>query len=578
MDPSAHENLQVDSLIAPIFLKNVEVNRNNFIKNGNIFTSAGEESILHTVQMSRIFQDSKTFVDMKLKYSSEEVENHFRELIVAHPYPSKTQIKKFVEANFSMENQMEDHVPEDWNPDPKLMSKIVDLNYSLFAQDLNSRWKTLCRKIKAEVRESPDRYSLLYLPYPVMVPGGRFREIYYWDCFWIIRGLIQSEMLATAKGLLLNFAHLISQFGMIPNGGRCYYVNRSQPPLFIQMVKEYEKATGDKEFVKSIIDLMVEEFNYWQRHHLVEVKSQNGKTHRMVRYNCEHDGPRPESYFEDYELAQMHTSNDTDKNNLYWELKTGAETGWDYSSRWFVKNESNVGDLEDTKVRSIIPVDLNCFYALNARILSEYYFDLFNDTEKSSEFALIADILTEAVDDVLWNPEDGIWYDFDMDSGKPRNFFTPSNLVPLWTETFTPENKAEMSALAVEYLYRQNFNVFPGGLPTTITKSGQQWDFPNCWPPLEHMVVQGLEKTGLAHAKELAFSIAERRVRGCYLNFLSKGHMFEKYDATSITKIGGGGEYEVQLGFGWTNGVILDFLDMYADRLTSKDLNSSHVD
>ena len=131
----------------------------------------------------------------------------------------------------------------------------------------------------------------------------------------------------------MNFAHLISQFGMIPNGGRCYYVNRSQPPLFIQMVKEYEKASGDKEFVKSIIDLMVEEFNYWQRHHLVEVKSQNGKTHRMVRYNCENDGPRPESYFEDYELAQMHTSNDIDKNTLYWELKTGAETGWDYSSR-----------------------------------------------------------------------------------------------------------------------------------------------------------------------------------------------------------------------------------------------------
>ena len=131
-------------------------------------------------------------------------------------------------------------------------------------------------------------------------------------------------------------------------------------------------------------------------------------------------------------------------------------------SRWFVKNETNIGDLEDTKVRSIIPVDLNCFYTLNARILSDYYRDLFNDTEKSSEFALIADILTEAVDDVLWNPEDGTWYDFDMDSGKPRNFFTPSNLVPLWTETFSPENKAEMSALGVEYLYRQNFNVFPG--------------------------------------------------------------------------------------------------------------------
>ena len=85
-----------------------------------------------------------------------------------------------------------------------------------------------------------------------------------------------------------------------------------------------------------------------------------------------------------------------------------------------------------------------------------------NIIEKSTEFGLIADVLTEAVEDVLWNPQDGIWYDFDFESGKPRNYFTPSNLVPLWTETFRPENKAEMSARAVKYLYKQNFNVFPG--------------------------------------------------------------------------------------------------------------------
>ena len=84
------------------------------------------------------------------------------------------------------------------------------------------------------------------------------------------------------------------------------------------------------------------------------------------------------------------------------------------------------------------------------------------------------------------------------------------------------------------------------------------------------MIVQGLELTGLIEAKELAFMIAEKRVRGAYLNFLDKGHMFEKYDATSETEIGGGGEYKVQLGFGWTNGVILDFLDMYADKLAFK--------
>ena len=238
-----------------------------------------------------------------------------------------------------------------------------------------------------------------------------------------------------------------------------------------------------------------------------------------------------------------------------------------------MKNGTNLGDLEDTKARSIIPVELNCFYAQNARILSHYHQELLGDTEKSQNFAKMADILTEAVEEVLWHEEDGIWYDYEISSGQSRTYFTPSNLVPLWTETFSSQNRDRMSQRAVEYLAGQNFINLPGGLTTTFSPTGQQWDYPNCWPPLEHMVVQGLEKTKLPQAQNLAFEIAEKRVRCAYLNFLSKGHMFEKYDATSTTRIGSGGEYEVQLGFGWTNGVILDFLDMYSDRLTAENLN-----
>ena len=110
------------------------------------------------------------------------------------------------------------------------------------------------------------RYTLIYLPYPAVVPGGRFREVYYWDSFWIIRGLILSEMFETVKGMLLNFVHMIRLYGLIPNGGRTYYTNRSQPPLFIQMVKEYVDATGDVEFVrygyKSVVDQFFSKSKY----------------------------------------------------------------------------------------------------------------------------------------------------------------------------------------------------------------------------------------------------------------------------------------------------------------------------
>ena len=98
---------------------------------------------------------------MKLKFTPQEVENHFRELILAHNgQPDKSVLEKFVNDNFTLENQMEEYSPKDWIPHPKLISKIQDLNLSLFAQDLNSRWKTLCRKIKDEVKDQPDRYTV----------------------------------------------------------------------------------------------------------------------------------------------------------------------------------------------------------------------------------------------------------------------------------------------------------------------------------------------------------------------------------------------------------------------------------
>jgi hypothetical protein len=129
---------------------------------------------------------------------------------------------------------------------------------------------------------------------------------------------------------------------------------------------------------------METEFLYWQKNHVVMINGVRGShkySYDMIRFNCEDDGPRPESYVEDYELACENTDTDTEeRTNLYWELKTGAETGWDYSSRWFVQsddgNNQSGGNLKDTKPRSIIPVDLNSLYCLNARILSKYFRDL----------------------------------------------------------------------------------------------------------------------------------------------------------------------------------------------------------
>lgn len=534
-----------------------------------IFSGHQPNSIIHVVQMSRIFPDSKTFVDMKLNESPILVQNAFDRLMEENNNsPSNEIIASFVQKYFTLENQMEDFTPADWKVSPDFINHITDSRFRQFAIDLNFRWQILCRKIKNDVEVNQDLYTLIYLPHPVVVPGGRFREIYYWDSFWIIRGLLLSEMYDTVRGMLLNFVHLIQIYGLIPNGGRTYYINRSQPPLFIQMVDEYVKATGDEQFVKDNWKFLVREFEYWAQHHFTTVVK-NGQTYRLARFNCEDEGPRPESYFEDYELVEQYAQTLEEKANLYWEMKTGAETGWDYSSRWMIKDGGNTGELHDTKARFIIPVDLNSFIALNAQILSRYAKDIIQNEVSALLYQKFADDLVDAIDNVLWDDDEGVWLDFDMINCKTRKYFSPSNLVPLYTETMSKGNRSNQIHSALSYLLKHDITQHPGGLPTTFSVTGQQWDFPNCWPPLEHMVVLGLERTNIPEAQDLAFQIASKRVEGSFNNFIAKGHMFEKYDALSSMRIGGGGEYEIQIGFGWTNGVVMDFLNMYNKRLVS---------
>ena len=527
----------------------------------SLFTEHGESSILHVVQMARIFPDSKTFVDMALKSHPDATRRAFARLMTESAgRPAKADVAAFVATNFDTPDQLEVCEPADWTDAPRVLRAVADPEYRRFAADLNARWKTLTRRVPDAVRANPERHTLIHLPHPVVVPGGRFREIYYWDSFWIVRGLLLCDMRDTVKGMLRNFAHLVERFGKIPNGGRTYYVCRSQPPVFALMVDEYVRATGDTHFLLEAMPAMAKEFDYWMAEHMVTVNDSNGKAHRLARYNCEDDGPRPESYVEDYELAQAAGGSEEDKRRLYWELKTGAESGWDFSSRWMVGGDG----LENLKITQIAPVDLNAFLAQNARILARYA----SAGAEEARFAAAADDLEAAMDALLWHAEDGVWYDLDLADGTHRRAFTPSNLVPLWTQA---ARRPERAAAAVAYVERQDLLRFPGGVPSTTTPSGQQWDFPNVWPPLEHMLVEGLERTGLPAAKELAFRIAERRVRGAFVNAAGSGSgdMFEKYDATAVGKQGGGGEYDVQVGFGWSNGVVLDFLNTYGQRLVA---------
>lgn len=227
-------------------------------------------------------------------------------------------------------------------------------------------------------------YSIIPVPNPVIVPGGRFLEFYYWDSYWIVRGLLYSEMHQTVKGMLENFLSIVDSVGHIPNGGRVYYAERSQPPMLIPMIKSYYDFTNDVEFIQNNIALMDKEFGYWLNNHAVEVDG-----HTLYKYGDFSTGPRPESYKEDFDTA-AHLSDEAEKENLYSELKAAAESGMDFSSRWYIdENGGNTGTLDNTKCREIIPVELNAFLYRNAVILVEFY-RLVGDIARAAEYEFIA--------------------------------------------------------------------------------------------------------------------------------------------------------------------------------------------
>ena len=173
--------------------------------------------LLHTIQMAKPFEDSKTFVDMKLKHDGKTTLHNFAVFITnSNNNPTKEEVQQFVSDNFEEGNEFEDWVPTDYTPNPKILSKIADAEIRNFASELVAIWPKLARKVKQEVFDTPELYTLLPVEHEFIEPGGRFKEFYYWDSYWIIKGLLVCEMYDTVKGMLDNFLSIVEKYGFLP--------------------------------------------------------------------------------------------------------------------------------------------------------------------------------------------------------------------------------------------------------------------------------------------------------------------------------------------------------------------------
>nr|CAD1835463.1 unnamed protein product [Ananas comosus var. bracteatus] len=437
--------------------------------------------------------------------------------------------------------------PVDFVPEPEgFLPNVENPRVRDWALKVHSLWKDLSRRVADEVRERPERHTLLPLPSPVIVPGSRFREVYYWDSYWIVRGLLVSKMYDTAKGIVNNLISLIETYGHVLNGARTYYSNRSQPPLLSSMVYDIYMRTQDLEFVKKAFPSLLKEHSFWV-----------SDVHKAMW-----NKPRPESATIDEQSASK-LSTASQKENFFRQLASGAESGWDFSSRWM----SNSSDLTTLATTSIIPVDLNTFiYKMELDI--SVFAKLVGDNSTSEKFLKASKERRAAIRSIFWNSSMKQWLDYWLISKNNceevynwqadyhnHNVFA-SNFIPLWVKAYDSAEEV------LESLQRSGL-IQEVGITTSLSNTGQQWDFPNGWAPLQHLIVEGLAYSGSKEAKSVAEDIAIRWIRTNYAAYRITGAMHEKYDVTECGKPGGGGEYKPQTGFGWSNGVVLAFLEAF---------------
>ncbi|WP_158975408.1 alpha,alpha-trehalase TreF [Cellulophaga sp. L1A9] len=476
------------------------------------------------VQLSQVFEDGKTFVDCTAKYPYEEIKSNYD--------------KQKNKPNFDLKSFVLDH----FEVPPSISSDFKADSTKTAVEHVTSLWPIL----KRASDKKNDLSTLIPLPKPYIVPGGRFREVYYWDSYFTMLGLVESGEFELIENMLDNFAHLINTVGHIPNGNRTYYITRSQPPFFSQMVKLLADHNGDTVYQK-YKEALKKEYEFWMDGAATTSYAVNHAVLTPVgilnRYYDKGDTPRQESYREDY--TQVEKTNGGTK--MYRDLRSGAESGWDYSSRWFADGKT----IETIETTDILPVDLNALmYGLEEVLLNAYEGDSIFTTHVKKSMETRKEFLNR----YSYNEAAGVFEDYNWVKSEQTGVISLATTYPLFFKMVSQEQADKVAKYIAEYLLK------PGGVVTSSNNTGQQWDAPNGWAPLQWMTIVGLENYG---HHELAKIIATRWITLNEKVYENTGKFVEKYNVEDMTLDAGGGEYPVQDGFGWSNGVYLALKNHY---------------
>ncbi|GAA78148.1 trehalase family glycosidase [Pseudoalteromonas sp. BSi20495] len=490
-----------------------------------------DSQLFKDVQMQHVFSDCKTFADAIARVNWQSACKSYEQLAPL----TNTQLSEFVNAHFITS---------------PVLAMGTEADTSSVKHYIDSLWNGLRREA-----DTPKQDSLLALKHSYIVPGGRFQEIYYWDSYFTALGLIDADKGDVVEDMLLNFVDLINDYGCIPNGNRRYYLSRSQPPVLALMVELLWEHTHSKslntQWLAMCVAALEKEYIFWmQGAQLLSTHVLSSK--RVVRMPCggilnrywdDVSEPRAESLREDLALAEGLAK---EKNSdFYRNIRAACESGWDFSSRWL--GESNL--LSSIQTTDIVPIDLNCLMYNLENQLSKF-FQLLGNSEQAEHYQLLASNRKALINAYLWNEPTGFFVDYNCRTTTQSPILSAAATTALFVNLASNEQAIKVATRLADKFLKE------GGIVTTITQTAQQWDSPNGWAPLQWFAVKGLNNYGIT---QLSTHIMKNWVNMVEQNFAANKCLLEKYNVCTPAVLASGGEYQVQQGFGWTNGVTARF-------------------
>ena len=414
----------------------------------------------------------------------------------------------------------------------------------------------IARELKVNVRKLPTQESgLLYLPEPYVVPGGRFNEMYGWDSYFILLGLLRDGQPALAKSMTDNFLYEVRRYGKVLNANRTYYLTRSQPPFLSRMVLDVFSSTGDVNWLRASLPELEAYYRFWTTEpHLTPETG-------LSRYDGGSDQPAPEvvfgerdeagkshydrvrEYYHTHEVTEYNLSDFYDKKKdqltpLYYQGdRAMRESGFDPSARF---GPFSVGIVNHNSV------DLNSLlYRMEMDMAAIY--TILDQPRTASTWSTRAASRAATIRKLMWDTKTGLFLDYNFKTGQRLNYPFLTTFYPLWSGLANQEEAAWVAG---------NLPLFEkeGGLQTSARISGNQWDAPFGWAPLQIIAIQGLRRYGFnAEAERLSIKFLSMVLR----DFNEHRVIKEKYNVIEgKSDLGAGvrfGYTSNEIGFGWTN-------------------------